>query len=72
LLNGVLLSHQIGRPMDWDRVADNYTNFIMQGLTCPPSHDHSASAPSRRRPAAKPRRPRRAAAASRGLAQGEV
>src|SRR5215471_15298354 len=23
LLNGVLLSHQIGRPMDWDRVADN-------------------------------------------------
>jgi AcrR family transcriptional regulator len=42
LLNGVLLAYRIGRPMDWNHIADNYTEFIMQGLRCPPEHSHRA------------------------------
>jgi AcrR family transcriptional regulator len=42
MLNGALLSHRIGRPIDWEHVASNFTNFIMQGLACPPSHHHRA------------------------------
>jgi AcrR family transcriptional regulator len=48
LLNGVLLAYQIGRPMDWDHLADNYTEFIMQGLRCPSEHSHAPPAGSGR------------------------
>jgi TetR/AcrR family transcriptional regulator, cholesterol catabolism regulator len=48
LLNGVLLAYRTGRHPDWDHLADNYTEFIMQGLRCPPEHTHRP--PARRRP----------------------
>jgi AcrR family transcriptional regulator len=48
MLNGALLSHRIGRPIEWAHVATNFTNFIIQGLTCPPSHNHRAASVSAR------------------------
>ncbi len=57
LLNGVLLSYRIGRPMDWDHIADNYTEFVMQGLRCPAEHSHRRrSARAGRGAPAAPRR----------------
>jgi AcrR family transcriptional regulator len=58
MLNGALTSYRIGRPIDWEHVASNFTNFIMQGLACPPGHNHRAGSVKARAVHPDGRRPR--------------
>jgi TetR/AcrR family transcriptional regulator, cholesterol catabolism regulator len=61
MLNSVILAYRPGRAVAWPHVAETYADFVLQGLTCPPSHVHEA--PPSPRPAAR-RRPRRSPAES--------
>jgi TetR/AcrR family transcriptional regulator, cholesterol catabolism regulator len=40
MMNSVILAHRPARHIDWQHIADEYAAFILQGLSCPASHDH--------------------------------